>query len=129
MEGTNPTPNPAGTEGSNENNNEQLLAVQQELKELKDLQYQALVKELDIDNNYLDLVDSQIDKTKKIDEIKSDLSTLLTKYPKFKNMTPVTGGVVTKKDDKPNPKPNKNEKQFYNGLTPQALKMKLKEGK
>lgn len=108
---------------------EQLTAAQQELTELKEMQYQQLVKELDIDSNYLELINSQVDKNKKITEIKTDLNNLLTKYPKFKNSIPVTGGVVTNKSEQQKTTTNNNENQSYDGLTPQLLKLKLKEGK
>ncbi|WDA54646.1 MAG: hypothetical protein PPFGHCPK_01102 [Spiroplasma endosymbiont of Drosophila atripex] len=109
--------------------NEQLTAAQQELTELKEMQYQQLVKELDIDSNYLEIINSQVDKNKKITEIKTDLNNLLMKYPKFKTSIPVTGGVVTNKSEQQKTTTNNNENQSYDGLTPQLLKLKLKEGK
>lgn len=108
---------------------EQLTTAQQELSELKEMQYQQLIKELDIDSNYIELVNSQVDKNKKIAEIKSDLYNLITKYPKFKNSIPITGGVVTNTSEQSKTTIRNNENQFYDGLTPQFLKLKLKEQK
>lgn len=126
MDGNNPT---ATNNDTNVATNEQLVSAQQELSELKEMQYQQLIKDLDIDSNYIELINSQVDKNKKITEIKTDLNNLLAKYPKFKTSIPVTGGVVTNKNEQSKTTINNNKNQFYDGLTPQLLKLKLKEHK